>query len=177
MRQNQLRNILIFLITLTRKPRNSGTKMHFSTEHTLSTRNQWMPLVPFINSQIHVTPFPPMAKLLHTHKSLQYPQFLYSLRDEGLTLEMSAFHIFTVVIPLSSPTDAVHYYSKLCLKRACYTCPLKLNRCQVHFVYHCPKSFQSSNVSVLLPYNFDHNSVPIKPEKISWPSSNSSKTR
>ena len=48
-----------------RKPQKSLKKIHFSTWHTLSTRNQRTPS---------------RAKLLHIHKSLQLPQFLCSLR-------------------------------------------------------------------------------------------------
>ena len=40
---------------------------------TLSARDQWTPLIPLRYSQIHVTIFPPMAKLLHTLINLQHP--------------------------------------------------------------------------------------------------------
>ena len=48
-----------------REPQKSRTKVHFSTKYTLSTRNQRMPLILLIYSQIHVIKFPPMAKLFH----------------------------------------------------------------------------------------------------------------
>ena len=55
-------------------------KNHFLTRHTLSTRNQWTPLIPLIYSQIHVTVFPPMPKLFHVLiKTNNNPQFLCSL--------------------------------------------------------------------------------------------------
>ena len=49
-----------------RKLQKSWTKVYLSTGYTLSTQDQWMPLIPLIYSQIHVTIFPPMEKLLHT---------------------------------------------------------------------------------------------------------------
>ena len=43
-----------------------GRDFYLSTGYTLSTRYQWKPLIPLIYSQIHVTIFPPMAKLPYT---------------------------------------------------------------------------------------------------------------
>ena len=76
-----------------------------------------MPLIPLIYSQINVTIFPPIAKILYT-LILTYntPQFLYSF---WLTLEASAFLIFhsgnstfinsfdKTKFLFDSPTDAV----------------------------------------------------------------------
>ena len=63
-----------------RKPQKSQTKIHLPTGYTLSTRDQWTPLMPLICLQIHDIIFPPMAKLLHTPtKTYNTPQFLYSL--------------------------------------------------------------------------------------------------
>ena len=47
-----------------RKPQKSGTKIHHSTGYTLSTQDEGTPLIPLMYSQIHVTIFPPTAKLL-----------------------------------------------------------------------------------------------------------------
>ena len=60
--------------------RGSRTKTHLSTRNTLSTRNPWTPLISLIYSQLHVTIFPPMAKLFHALIITNNPQFLYSLR-------------------------------------------------------------------------------------------------
>ena len=98
MRQNQLRAISILLIAPTTAwqfaafPYTTGTQkavkvsniiinssFHWvHSSHTESTKASHFPL---IYSQIHVTIFPPMAKLLHTLiiKTQQHPQFLYSL--------------------------------------------------------------------------------------------------
>ena len=75
-RPNQVCAILSFLITSTTTwqfaayPYTTETqkaqKFCLSTWHTISTRDQRTPLTPLIYSQIHVTIFPPMAKLLHT---------------------------------------------------------------------------------------------------------------
>ena len=69
--QSQVCGILVFLITPTTTwqfaayPYTTGTQkavkilnisiIHFSARYTLSTPNQWMPLISFIYSQIHVT--------------------------------------------------------------------------------------------------------------------------
>ena len=42
------------------------TKIHLSIRYTLSTRDQRTLFIPLIYSQIHVTIFPPTAKLIHT---------------------------------------------------------------------------------------------------------------
>ena len=70
---------------------------HLSIMYTLSTLDQWMPLVPLSYSQIHVTIFPTMAKLLHipiiykptTPTIILIP--LFNCSDEGLMLETSVF--------------------------------------------------------------------------------------
>ena len=59
---------------------HGNMEIHFSTRYTLATWKQWMPLVSLIHSQIHVTIFPPMAKLFHTFiKTNNNPQLLQSL--------------------------------------------------------------------------------------------------
>ena len=78
----------------TESRKNLLTKIHLSTRYTLSTRNQWTPLVPLIYSQIHVTIFPLMAKLLNTPIKLTKTHNSFILSDKGVTLEMSGFQIF-----------------------------------------------------------------------------------
>ena len=56
-----------------RKPQKSRIKVHLLTGYTLSTRDQRTPLISLIYSQIHVTIFPPMAKLLYSHINIQHP--------------------------------------------------------------------------------------------------------
>ena len=58
-----------------------------------SSRNQWRPLISLISSQIHVTIFPPMAKLFHTRIKTNITHNSSIRSDEGLTLETSAFQI------------------------------------------------------------------------------------
>ena len=48
-------------------------------------------LFPLIYAQIHVTIFPPMAKLLHAPYKAAIPHNSSIRSDEGLTLETSAF--------------------------------------------------------------------------------------
>ena len=66
----------------------------FEQGFLLSTQNQWMPHIPLIYSQIHVTIFPPMARLLLTLIKSNSTNNSCIRSDEKLALEISTLWIF-----------------------------------------------------------------------------------
>ena len=66
-------------------------KKNLSTGFTLSTQNQWMPPIPLIYSEVHVTIFPPIARLLLILIKSNSTQNSF-IRSE--TLEITALWIF-----------------------------------------------------------------------------------
>ena len=77
----------------TESRKNLEQEIHLSTWYTPSSIHQWMPLMPLIYSQIHVTRFPPMAKLLYARIKANNTHNSSVHSDEGLTLETSVFQI------------------------------------------------------------------------------------
>ena len=93
MRHNQLRAILVLLIIPTTTWQSLGLSLHHGSTESRKELEQWTSLIPLIYSQIHVSIFPPMAKLLHTLEKANNTHNSSIHSVEGLTLEGSAFQI------------------------------------------------------------------------------------
>ena len=82
-----------------RKPQKSQTKIHLSIGFTLSTRDQWMPLIPLIYSQNSRDHISTNGKApLHFHINLQQPTIPLFALTKGLRSKRYLSKSFTVVI-------------------------------------------------------------------------------